>query len=73
MELAEITQVAELTRVQDVNKYLDLGWHIIKVYTTAYDTEGPGCNHQSVHFVMAWTGADPQYPEEPSVPGVTVL
>lgn len=70
LELNEITRVEDLTSSEDVNAYLELGWKILNTYTTAYDTIGAGASNLTMHFVMAWTGADPKYPprtEHPSI------
>ena len=64
MELTDVTRVETLTSSAEVNKYLDLGWKLINTYTTAYDTIGPGCNHLTIHFVIAWVGPDPQFPSD---------
>ena len=62
MDFMDVTQVIELTSAADVNKHLALGWKLVNVYTTAYDTMPPGCYHQTSHYVLAWTGENPQYP-----------
>lgn len=68
MEMAEITRLEELTSIKDANAYLALGWKLLTHYTTAYDTEPPRCNHQTAHYVMAWSGAEPKYPPAPEHP-----
>lgn len=65
LELTEVTKVEDLTTKEEANEYLRLGWKLINTYTRCYDTDGPAVKHQTPHFVMAWFGADPQYPENP--------
>ena len=62
MNLMDVTQVTELASTTDVNKYLALGWKLVNIYTTAYDTTPPGCHHQTSHYVLVWHGENPQYP-----------
>ena len=71
MELSEITKVDLLSRVDDVNAYLALGWKILNTFTACFDTEGPACKHQALYFAMAWYGPNPQYPEKSTIPGIT--
>lgn len=68
LDLSEITRVEDLTSSEDVNAYLAIGWKILNTYTRTYDTEGPAVKHQTLHIVMAWCGADPQYPEKKENP-----
>lgn len=63
MELSEITKVADLSSADELNRYLAIGWKLINTYTSAYDTQYPGCNHQTIHYVIGWSGSDPEYPE----------
>ncbi len=72
MEFTEITKMEEFTSLETVNKYLALGWKVVNIYTTAYDTQYPGCVHQTTHYVLAWLGGVPQYPPKGPVYG-TVL
>jgi len=64
MNYSEVTKVVELQSQNEVNKYLDLGWKLLEIYKTTYDTCGPGANHQTAHFVLGWTGGEPKYPEQ---------
>lgn len=63
MELLDVTQVIDLTSAEAANRYFAAGWMLLSHYTTAYDTQPPGCFHQTQHFVLAWYGADPKPPE----------
>lgn len=63
MDLSDITRVHETSRQSEVNEFLSLGWRILSVYTTAYDVIPPGCNHQTVHYVLGWPGNDPVFPK----------
>ena len=63
MELSAVTKVEVLSDYREVNRYLALGWFLASLYTTAYDTEGPGIHYQTQHYVMCWAGDNPQYPE----------
>lgn len=62
MELSAVTKIVELTEQQEVNKYLELGWKILHIYSTSYDTQYPGCNHQTAHYVMGWTDGEAKFP-----------
>ena len=76
MELTSVTKVEVLQRSVKVNEFLDLGWKLLDTYKTAYDTEGPGVNHQTMNYVLGWVGDNPKYPPEnmPSnLSGCTVL
>ena len=66
MDLSTVTKAEVLNSPKEVNKYLALGWVLASLYTTAYDTEGPGVHHHTQHYVMCWAGDDPQYPEPES-------
>ena len=61
--LASVRKVEELTNYNQVNAYLELGWALIAVYTTAYHTEGPAANHQTPHYIIGWMNGEPKYPE----------
>lgn len=61
--LSAVVKVADLTKHSEVNEYLELGWRIIDTYKTAYDTEGPAANHQTLHYVLGWVSGEPKYPE----------
>lgn len=66
MEYSQISKVVVLKKVSDVNEYLDLGWILLNVYLTAYDTQPPGSNHQTANYVLGWQSGFP--PEEPKYP-----
>lgn len=65
MELSEVAKIVDLTNADAANRYLAAGWKLLNQYTTAYDTEPPGCFHQTQHFVLAWYGDNPVCPESP--------
>lgn len=60
MELSDVTQVIDLNKTRDVNKYLVLGWKLIQTYVVTGGC-APGID-QDVHYVMAWQGPDPKHP-----------
>lgn len=70
MELSDVTQVVDLTNAEAANRYFAAGWKYLSQYTTAYDTQPPGCHHMTQHYVLAWYGANPKHPEhhEPPAP-----
>lgn len=70
MELTEITRLEEFTSIELANKYLELGWKVVQVYTTAYDTEPPRCAHQTAHYVLAWFGENPRCLEPEKTYGI---
>lgn len=63
MNYEDVTKIEDLTSSTKANEYISLGWKLAFIYSQAYDTEGPGCNHQTIHFVMVWKGENPQYPQ----------
>ena len=64
MDYSKISKVVDLYRVDEVNDYLKIGWIIADIYNKAYDTEYPGINHQTAHYVLVWTAeGEPQYPK----------
>lgn len=63
MDLSKITKIETLQSPDAVNEYLALGWVLTAIYTTAYDTSYPGCNHQTPHYVLGWLDGEPRYPE----------
>lgn len=68
MELSDVVKVEELENYLKVNEYLALGWKLLAIYKTAYNTEPPGSNYQYPHYVLGWTDGEPCYPptkEEP--------
>lgn len=69
MKLTEITKLEEFTSIDKVNKHLEIGWKVVQLYTTAYDTEPPRCAHQTAHYVLAWFGENPQYPPSENLLG----
>lgn len=75
MELSDIAKVEELSSYTETNDYFSLGWKLLGFYTTCYDTEGPAVSHQTPHYVLAWHGEEPKYPQRPkyTFPGVTEL
>ena len=73
MDLSSIKQVVTLESDKEVNRYLEAGWTLLSVYTTAYDSIGPGVNNLTPHFVLGWADGEPQYPKEESLPGITRL
>lgn len=62
MELCNVVKVEEMESYSKVNEYLALGWKLLAFYTTAYDAEGSGSNHQSPHYVLGWHEGEPVYP-----------
>ena len=68
MDLSAVTKVTVLERYDSVNKHLGAGWKLLSLYTTAYDTQYPGCNSQTQHYVLGWVGDNPQYPTESNKP-----
>lgn len=70
MECSDIRKVEVLTNPTKVNEFLALGWRLLNIYTTAYDTQPPGSNHQTLHYVIGWpfsfTIDEPPYPDTKS-------
>lgn len=70
MEYSDIRKVEVLTNPSIVNEYLSLGWRLLNIHTTAYDTQPPGSNHQTVHYALGWPMSfehlDPVYPKTKS-------
>lgn len=65
MDLSSVTKIDVQENSDLVNEYLALGWKLLSLYATSYDTGYPGCNHQTQHYVLGWFGDDPQYPKYP--------
>ncbi len=64
MDYSKISKVVDLCTIDEVNEYLEIGWIIADIYNSAYDTQYPGCNHQTAHYVLGWTAeGEPQYPK----------
>lgn len=70
MEYSNITKIEVLTNPSRVNEFLALGWRLLRVYTTAYDTQPPGSNHQTANYILGWPFSfehdEPLYPEAKS-------
>ena len=67
MGYSDIRKIEVLTNPSVVNKYLSLGWRLLNIYTTAYDTQPPGSNHQTANYVLGWPVSfehmEPEYPK----------
>lgn len=67
MGYSDIRKIEVLTNPSEVNEFLAIGWRLLNIYTTAYDTQLPGSNHQTVHFVLGWPSSfehmEPEYPK----------
>ena len=72
MELKDIIKLESFSSEETANKYLDLGWKIVNIYNTAYDTQPPGCAHQTPHYVVAWFGENPTYPPKDPEWGIVI-
>ena len=62
MDLYAVSKMEEMTDIKKVNQYLELGWKLLHIYSTAYDTRFPGANFQTAHYVIGWLDGEPQYP-----------
>ena len=66
MGYSDIRKVEVLTNPSLVNEYLSLGWRLLNIYTTAYDTQPPGSNYQTANYVLGWPfrfeRMEPEYP-----------
>lgn len=64
---SDIRKIEVLTHPTKVNEYLALGWRLLTIYTTAYDTQPPGSNHQTANYILGWPFSfehdEPLYPE----------
>ena len=63
MDYSLVKKVEELINPKEVNRYLDLGWKLLQVYTTATDTDNPFVKDQCAFYVVGWTEGEPKYPE----------
>ena len=63
VDYSKITRIEDLDDAGTANEYLALGWVVLQIYTTAYDTEPPRCFHQKAHYVMGWFDGEPTYPK----------
>ncbi|WP_161844331.1 hypothetical protein [Pseudoflavonifractor sp. 524-17] len=63
MDYSEVRVIQELTDWKEANNYLSHGWTLIHIYHSAYDTQTPGSNHQTPHYVLAWAEGEPVYPK----------
>lgn len=66
MDVSDVTKIVDLTGVPDVNAYLDSGWEMLQTYIETHGT--PPAIAQTAHYVMAWRGDNPKYPEQPPEP-----
>lgn len=66
MEYSDIRKIEVVTNPSKANEFLDIGWLLLNIYTTAYDTQPPGSNHQTANYVLGWPFSfvhdKPQYP-----------
>lgn len=64
MEHMDVSRVVEVRSADAADKHLAIGWKILTVYTTTYDTVGPLIANQTPHFVLGWPdeGGEPQFP-----------
>lgn len=67
MEFIDVAKVVEVEQTDRADQYIGLGWKLLRLYTTAYDTEGPRVYHQTPHFILGWPteGGEPKFPEIP--------
>ena len=63
MDLADVSEVVELSDSEDVNRYLKKNWKIINIYNKPFDLENPVYNYLIPHFVMGWVGPNPKHPD----------
>lgn len=62
-DLEKVKEVYETIHWETANKYIKLGWILLDKYKTTYDPE-VFYDHQTLHFVLAWTkDDDPQHPK----------
>lgn len=61
-----IVKVCEVSSACQANKYLELGWALLDVFTECHDTSGPLVNHQCAVYALGWFNehGDVEYPEE---------
>lgn len=65
MTLLDITKISETDDLTEVNAYLELGWKLLHIYETTYETDDPNVHNQSPNFILGWPKGttDPLYPE----------
>ena len=67
MNYSDVVKVEVFTDYKTVNEYLNLGWTLLSIYTTAYDTQQPGCNHQTANYILGWKySLEREYPVYPN-------
>lgn len=65
MESIDVSKVIELDRTEDADEHIEIGWKLLELYTTCYDTIGPLIKHQTPHFILGWPSdsGEPKFPK----------
>ena len=65
MTFLDITKISETDDLTEVNVYLELGWKLLHIYETTYETDDPNVHNQVPHFILGWPkgATEPPYPE----------
>lgn len=69
MEISDVVKIEEVTDRYTANKYIELGWKLLHIYTTGYDSKPPMVYHQTPHFILGWTNGEPVYPKSETSDG----
>lgn len=65
MDLTCATEIIEICEWETVNYYVSAGWKLIDQYKTIGGMDHPDCDHQTMHYCLAWVGESPVHPEIP--------
>ena len=65
--LVNVKKIEEIKSKEEVNRYLELGWKLLKI-TEKRETDEGGYHNNAVIYCVGWySSEEPKYPEEKKI------